>query len=104
MKQIRIFINTYINRAFRNECESLHWKNIDLVKGTLSFINPYNNVYYKIYMGNFLWHLMKKRRMQNKGEWVFPSVKSESGHIINISKFRKKLMSNVIFLYFSRST
>ncbi|HCQ9734216.1 TPA: integrase family protein, partial [Acinetobacter baumannii] len=61
---------------FRNECESLHWKNIDLVKGTLSFINPYNNVYYKIYMGNFLWHLMKKRRMQNKGEWVFPSVKS----------------------------
>ncbi|EMS1054994.1 integrase, partial [Acinetobacter baumannii] len=76
---------------FRNECESLHWKNIDLEEGTLSFINPYNNVYYKIYMGNFLWHLMKKRRIQNKGEWVFPSVKSESGHIINISKFRKKI-------------
>ncbi|HFF4447736.1 TPA: integrase, partial [Acinetobacter baumannii] len=33
---------------FRNECESLHWKNIDLEEGTLSFINPYNNVYYKI--------------------------------------------------------
>ncbi|WP_042053623.1 integrase family protein [Acinetobacter baumannii] len=76
---------------FRNECESLHWKNIDLEEGTLSFINPYNNVYYKIYMGNFLWHRMKKRRIQNKGEWVFPSVKSESGHIINISKFRKKI-------------
>ncbi|MFI7968285.1 integrase, partial [Acinetobacter baumannii] len=62
-----------------------------LEEGTLSFINPYNNVYYKIYMGNFLWYLMKKRRIQNKGEWVFPSVKSESGHIINISKFRKKI-------------
>ena len=46
-------------------------KYIDLEEGTLSFINPYNNVYYKIYIGNFLWHLMKKRRIQNKGEWVF---------------------------------
>ena len=66
MKQIRIFINTYINRAFRNECESLHWKNIDLEEGTLSFINPYNNVYYKIYMGNFLWYLMKNEEYKIK--------------------------------------
>jgi integrase len=76
---------------FRKECESLRWENIDLAGGTLSFINTYNNEKYILFMGDFLWNLMEKRRVQIKGEWVFPSIKSESGHIVNISKVRKKI-------------
>ncbi|MDR2249870.1 integrase family protein [Acinetobacter sp.] len=86
---------------FRNECESLRWENIDLGRGTLSFVNTYNNEEYILYMGDFLWSLMKKRRVQIKGEWVFPSMKSESGHIVNISKVRKRIneKSHVSFTF-----
>jgi hypothetical protein len=52
-------------------------------------------------MGDFLWLLMKKRKMQMGGEWVFPSAKSKTGHIVNISKFRKKIneQSNISFTF-----
>lgn len=90
MKQIRTFINTCFNRTFRNECESLRWEDLDLDEGSLSFINTYNNECYKLYMGDFLWHLMKNRKMKINEEWVFPSVKSKTGHIVNISKIPKK--------------
>ncbi|OUC57637.1 Phage integrase, partial [Acinetobacter seifertii] len=54
-----------------------------------------------LYMGDFLWLLMKKRKMQMGGEWVFPSAKSKTGHIVNISKFRKKIneQSNISFTF-----
>lgn len=68
----------------------MRWEDLDLYEGTLSFINTYNNESYKLYMGDFLWLLMKKRKMQMEGEWVFPSAKSKTGHIVNISKFRKR--------------
>ncbi|NUF86001.1 integrase, partial [Acinetobacter seifertii] len=55
---------------FRNECECLRWEDLDLHQGTLYFINTYNNESYKLYMGDFLWLLMKKRKMQMGGEWV----------------------------------
>lgn len=86
---------------FRNECECLRWEDLDLHEGTLSFINTYNNESYKLYMGDFLWLLMKKRKMQMEGEWVFPSAKSKTGHIVNISKFRKKIneQSNISFTF-----
>lgn len=86
---------------FRNECESLRWEKIDLSRGTLSFVNTYNNEEYILYMGDFLWSLMKKRRVQIKGEWVFPSMKSESGHIVNISKVRQRIneKSHVSFTF-----
>ncbi|MEQ1067373.1 integrase family protein [Acinetobacter sp. XH1741] len=86
---------------FRTECESLRWENIDLGKGTLSFINTYNNEEYILYMGDFLWSLMKKRRKQIKGEWVFPSMKSETGHIVNISKVRNRIneKSHIAFTF-----
>jgi integrase len=35
--------------------------------------------------------MMMKRRKQITSEWVFPSAKSESGHITNISKVRAKI-------------
>jgi integrase len=35
--------------------------------------------------------MMKKRRKQITVDWVFPSAKSESGHITNISKVRTKI-------------
>lgn len=53
------FIDAHTNGVFRTECESLRWENIDLGKGTLSFINTYNNEEYILYMGDFLWSLMK---------------------------------------------
>ncbi|MDS7945055.1 integrase family protein [Acinetobacter sp. V110_1] len=86
---------------FRNECECLRWEDLDLDEGSLSFINTYNNERYKIYMGDFLWHLMKKRKMKIREEWVFPSVKSKTGHIVNISKFRKKIeeQCNITFTF-----
>lgn len=86
---------------FRNECECLRWTDLDLDEGSLSFINTYNNERYKLYMGDFLWHLMKKRKMKIREEWVFPSVKSKTGHIVNISKFRKKIeeQCNISFTF-----
>jgi integrase len=42
-------------------------------------------------MGDFLFTLMKKRYAQATNEWVFPSAKSTSGHIVNISKVRQKI-------------
>ncbi|ELW83399.1 TPA: integrase family protein [Acinetobacter nosocomialis] len=86
---------------FRNECESLRWEDLDLDEGSLSFINTYNNERYKLYMGDFLWHLMKNRKMKINEEWVFPSVKSKTGHIVNISKFRKKIegQCNISFTF-----
>ncbi len=79
----------------------MRWEDLDLHQGTLSFINTYNNESYKLYMGDFLWLLMKKRKMQMGGEWVFPSAKSKTGHIVNISKFRKKIneQSNISLLF-----
>jgi hypothetical protein len=42
-------------------------------------------------MGDFLLELMQKRYSQATTKWVFPSVKSASGHILNISKVRQKI-------------
>jgi integrase len=42
-------------------------------------------------MGDFLFTLMTKRYDQATNEWVFPSAKSTSGHIVNISKVRQKI-------------
>ncbi|TCB52372.1 DUF4102 domain-containing protein [Acinetobacter sp. ANC 4779] len=75
----------------REECESLSWSSIDLKCGRISSIDPKNSESHTLPMGDFLFNLMKKRRAQATTEWVFPSAKSSSGHIVNISKVRQKI-------------
>lgn len=88
------FLLTLILTGFRrNECESISWNDIDLKYGFITSIDPKNNEPHTLPMGDFLWAMMKKRSKQIKGEWVFPSKKSKSGHIENISKVRAKINS-----------
>ena len=88
----RDFLLTLILTGFRREeCESLPWSSIDLKYGFITSIDPKNGEPHTLPMGDFLFNLMKKRRDLVAGEWVFPSAKSESGHIVNISKVRQKI-------------
>lgn len=88
----RDFLLTLILTGFRREeCESLPWSSIDLKYGFITSIDPKNGEPHTLPMGDFLFDLMKKRRELVTGEWVFPSAKSESGHIVNISKVRQKI-------------
>jgi integrase len=88
----RDFILTLILTGFRREeCESLPWSSIDLKYGTITSIDPKNGEPHTLPMGDFLFELMKKRRRNVQSEWVFPSAKSKSGHIVNISKVRAKI-------------
>lgn len=88
----RDFLLTLILTGFRREeCESLPWSSIDLKYGFITSIDPKNGEPHTLPMGDFLFDLMKKRRQLVTGEWVFPSAKSESGHIVNISKVRQKI-------------
>ena len=75
----------------REECESLPWSSVDLKYGRITSIDPKNGEPHTLPMGNFLLELMKKRYSQATTEWVFPSAKSSSGHIVNISKVRQKI-------------
>ncbi|WP_278044950.1 tyrosine-type recombinase/integrase [Moraxella caviae] len=54
-------------------------------------MDPKNSEPHTLPMGDVLWALMKKRRKYITGNWVFPSAKSASGHIVNISKVREKI-------------
>lgn len=88
----RDFILTLILTGFRrDECESLPWSSIDLKYGTITSIDPKNGEPHTLPMGDFLLELMKKRRRNIQGKFVFPSAKSQSGHIVNISKVRAKI-------------
>lgn len=88
----RDFLLTLILTGFRrDECESLPWSSIDLKYGRITSVDPKNGEPHTLPMGDFLFALMKKRHSQAKTEWVFPSAKSESGHIVNISKVRQKI-------------
>ncbi|MHA3083714.1 tyrosine-type recombinase/integrase [Acinetobacter sp. ANC 5383] len=88
----RDFILTLILTGFRrDECESLPWSSIDLKYGTITSIDPKNGEPHTLPMGDFLLELMKKRRRNVQSEFVFPSAKSQSGHIVNISKVRAKI-------------
>ena len=88
----RDFLLTLILTGFRrDECESLPWSSIDLKYGSITSIDPKNGEPHTLPMGDFLFELMKKRRRLIQGEWVFPSSKSSSGHIVNISKVRSKI-------------
>lgn len=86
------FLITLILTGFRREeCESLAWSAIDLKYGFITSIDPKNNEPHTLPMGDYLWAMMKKRRAAINTEWVFPSAKSVSGHITNISKVRNKI-------------
>ena len=88
----RDFLLSLILTGFRREdCESLSWSNINLQYGLISSINFQNGESHTLPMGDFLFTLMKKRRAQISSEWVFPSAKSKTGHITNISKVRNKI-------------
>lgn len=88
----RDFLLTLVLTGFRREeCESLTWTNIDLKHGRITSIDAKYSEAYTLPMGDFLFTLMKKRYAQAKNEWVFPSAKSTSGHIVNISKVRQKI-------------
>lgn len=88
----RDFLLTLILTGFRrDECESLPWSSIDLKYGRITSVDPKNGEPHTLPMGDFLFALMKKRHSQAKTEWVFPSAKSKSGHIVNISKVRQKI-------------
>lgn len=88
----RDFLLTLVLTGFRREeCESLPWSSIDLRYGRITSIDPKNGEPHTLPMGNFLFALMKKRRIQITSEWVFPSAKSKAGHITNISKVRNKI-------------
>lgn len=88
----RDFLLTLILTGFRREeCESLSWTSIDLKHGRITSTDSKNGVPHSLPMGDFLFTLMKKRYAQAKNEWVFPSAKSTSGHIVNISKVRQKI-------------
>lgn len=86
------FLLTLILTGFRRaECESIAWSAIDLKYGFISSIDPKNGELHTLPMGDVLWAIMKKRRQQITENWVFPSAKSQSGHIVNISKVREKI-------------
>ena len=88
----RDFILTLILTGFRREeCESLPWSSIDLKYGTITSIDPKNGEPHTLPLGDFLFELMKKRRRNVQSDWVFPSAKSRTGHIVNISKVRAKI-------------
>lgn len=88
----RDFLLTLILTGFRREeCESLPWTRIDLKHGRITSIDSKNGAPRSLPMGDFLFTLMKKRYAQATNEWVFPSAKSTSGHIVNISKVRQKI-------------
>ncbi len=86
------FLMTLVLTGFRRtECESIAWSAIDLRYGFITSIDPKNSEPHTLPMGDYLWAMMKKRRQYVTGEWVFPSAKSASGHIENISKVRDKI-------------
>lgn len=88
----RDFLLTLVLTGFRrDECESLPWSSVDLKYGRITSVNPKNGEPHTLPMGDFLFALMRKRHSQAKTEWVFPSAKSASGHIVNISKVRQKI-------------
>lgn len=88
----RDFLLTLILTGFRREeCESLTWSNIDLKYGRITLVDAKYRETYILPMGDFLFTLMTKRYDQATNEWVFPSAKSTSGHIVNISKVRQKI-------------
>ncbi len=88
----RDFLLTLILTGFRRaECESLAWSEVDLKHGFITSIDPKNGESHTLPMGDVLWAIMKKRRRQISSNWVFPSTKSESGHIVNVSKIREKI-------------
>ena len=88
----RDFLLTLVLTGFRREeCESLTWSSIDLKYGRITLIDEKYREPYTLPMGDFLFTLMTKRYAQATNEWVFPSVKSTSGHIVNISKVRQKI-------------
>lgn len=86
------FLLTLILTGFRrDECESLAWAEVDLKYGFITSIDPKNSERHTLPMGDYLWEMMKKRKQHITSEWVFPSAKSASGHIVNISKVRNKI-------------
>ena len=88
----RDFLLTLILTGFRREeCESLTWSNIDLKYGRITLVDAKYREPYILPMGDFLFALMTKRYAQATNEWVFPSAKSTTGHIVNISKVRQKI-------------
>ncbi|MFW2039267.1 tyrosine-type recombinase/integrase [Acinetobacter ursingii] len=86
------FLLTLILTGFRrDECESLAWSAVDLKYGFITSVDPKNGEPHTLPMGAYLWEMMKKRKAAVNSEWVFPSAKSASGHITNISKVRDKI-------------
>lgn len=86
------FLLTLILTGFRRaECESLPWSAIDLKYGFITSLDPKNGETHSLPMGDALWAMMKKRHHMRTNEWVFPSAKSQSGHIVNISKVRERI-------------
>lgn len=88
----RDFLLTLVLTGFRREeCESLSWSSIDLKYGTITSIDPKNGEPHTLPMGDFLFELMKKRKRYVQSSWVFPSARSKSGHVENLSKVRVKI-------------
>lgn len=88
----RDFLLTLILTGFRRaECESLPWSSVDIEYGFITSTDPKNGEVHTLPMGDFLWSIMKNRRANAVNEWVFPSMKSASGHITNPSKVRERI-------------
>ena len=88
----RDFLLTLVLTGFRREeCESLTWSSIDLKYGRITLIDAKYREPYTLPMGDFLFTLMTKRYDQATNEWVFPSAKSTTGHIVNISTVRQNI-------------
>ncbi|UFS69472.1 tyrosine-type recombinase/integrase [Geomonas sp. RF6] len=70
----------------RSEGFSLRWEDIDLKGKTLIARDTKNGKDHTLPLSNFLCDLLKQRKETKVNEYVFPSLTSESGHLVEPKK------------------
>jgi integrase len=55
----------------RTEALRLRWENVNLKLGTLCAVDTKNRSDHMLPMGNYLWDLMRRRRLASDSDWVF---------------------------------
>lgn len=70
----------------RSEGFSLRWEDIDLKGKTLMARDTKNGKDHTLPLSNFLCDLLKDRKAARVNEYVFPSLTSESGHLVEPKK------------------
>jgi len=77
----------------KGEASRIRWEDVDLVNRTLLIPETKNKRLHALPLSDYLYQLFARRFQYRVNEWVFPSTRSEGGHLVEPKSAMRRIVS-----------